>query len=589
MLNKTNRKLYRSLRGEYKRYARRLKDTLFDCCRGKDAVNDSLSDVFIMLAEAQSAHRAFTDVIPDSHAGIRETVLCFPARRIRRNTAVILCLCAALILLAGSAVAIELSGDVWLSQPVPYYDAKQNIVYWQPVEHAREYEIRVNGSEVGTTCETIFRLEDHMPEGYDDMPEEYIVIQVTATAGGRYRESSGVVDYHPIVQEEHSVNQSFSLAQLFPDGGTATFAYPAGIYENIRIEITPEVNAYVRPEGTVLGLYEGSLETDTEELGQPLAANEYVLLRAGADYLLLLDPQPDYTDVEARVRLADPLAIAGEGAPVPDGLTLFATEEPDREENIAMTADGFRFAYMEYVIDLGSPSELQWMDSFYPQHLGGYYGNRFWLVDNLAQERPLVLTDRLQEIDVLAERKTLSIPSGWSTYRFLIAREQLDDHFRNQGYFMLYKSTKDALELRRPTAEKVEFHVSHGSLAACDFIFYPGLSETDPFEFIISAFNPSEDAVQIAYEIMPEVDITQEILMQGTLTLQPGITYVENETAALIMARAEQEFSAHEYTFLRLDSYNLIAAQYFPFEQYAYFFNPHDEPLTLTLTAYYPA
>ena len=43
MLNKTNRKLYRSLRGEYKRYARRLKNTLFDCCCGKDAVNDSLS------------------------------------------------------------------------------------------------------------------------------------------------------------------------------------------------------------------------------------------------------------------------------------------------------------------------------------------------------------------------------------------------------------------------------------------------------------------------------------------------------------------------------------------------------------------
>lgn len=579
MLNKTNRKLYRSLRGEYKRYARRLKDTLFDCCRGKAAVNDSLSDVFTMLAEAQGAHRAFADVIPDPHASIRETALCFPACRMRRNTAVILCLCAALVLLAGSAVAIELSGDVWLSQPIPYYDAEQNIVYWQPVEHAQGYKISVNGSEVGTTDKTIFRLEG-------DIPEEYIVIQVTATAGGRYRESSGFVDYLPIVQEEHSVNRSFSLSQLFSDGGTATFAYPAGIYENIRIEITPEVNAYVRPEGTVLGLYKGSLETDTEDLGQPLAANEYVLLRAEADYLLLLDPQPDYTDVEARVRLADPLAIAGEGVPVPDGLTLFATADP--EENIAMTADEFRFAYMEYVIDLGSPSGLQWMDSFYPQHLGGYYGNHFWLVDNLAQERPLTLKDRLQEIDVTAERKTLNVPSGWSTYRFLIAREQLDDNFRNWRYFMLYKSTEDALELRRPTAEKVEFHVSHGSLAACDFIFYPGLSESDPLEFIISAFNPSEDAVQITYEIMPEIGLTQEMLAQGTITLQPGITYIENETAALIMARAEQEFSAHEYAFLRLDSYNLIAAQYFPFERYAYFFNPHDEPLTLKLTAYYP-
>lgn len=588
MLNKTNRKLYRSLRGEYKKYARQLKGTLFDCCRGKDAVNDSLSDVFTMLAEAQSARRAFADVIPDPHASIRETALCFPARKMRRNTAVILCLCAALVLLGGSAVAIELSGDVWLSQPVPYYDAEQNTVYWQPVEHAQAYTISVNGSEVGTTGETIFRLEDHMPEGYDDMPEGYIVIQVTATAGGRYRSSSGFVDYRPTAPETHSVNRSFSLWQLFTDGGTATFSYPAGIYENIRIEITPEVNAYVKIEGTVLGLYEGSLETDTEDLGQPLAANEYVLLRAGADYLLLLDPQPDYTDVEARVRLADPLAIAGEGVPVPDGLTLFATEDPDQEENIAMTADGFRFAYMEYVIDLGSPSELQWMESFYPQHLGGYYGDHFWLVDNLTQERPLVLTDRLQEIDVSTERKSIEVPAGWSTYRFSIAKEQFGSDFKNWKYLMLYTNTDDFLELRRPTAEKVEFHVSHGSLAACDFIFYPRVFETDPITFTISVFNPSESAARIAYEIMPEISLTQEALSQGTLTLQPGITYVENETAALIMARAEQEFSAHEYTFLRLNSYNLIAAQYFPFEQYAYFFNPHDEPIVLTLTAYVP-
>ena len=129
MLNKTNRKLYRSLRGEYKQYARRMKGTLFDCCRGKAAVNDSLSDVFTMLAEAQNAHRAFADVIPDPQASIRETALCFPARRMRRNITSALLLSAALVLVAGSAVAIELSGDVWLSQPVPYYDAEQNIVY----------------------------------------------------------------------------------------------------------------------------------------------------------------------------------------------------------------------------------------------------------------------------------------------------------------------------------------------------------------------------------------------------------------------------------------------------------------------------
>ena len=108
MLNKSNRKLYRSLRGEYKRYARRLKDTLFDCCRGKDAVNDSLSDVFTMLSEAQSAHRAFADVIPDPHASIRETALCFPARRMRRRPLTVLVLSVVAVACAACARAFTL-------------------------------------------------------------------------------------------------------------------------------------------------------------------------------------------------------------------------------------------------------------------------------------------------------------------------------------------------------------------------------------------------------------------------------------------------------------------------------------------------
>ncbi len=33
MLDKRNQKLYKSLRGEYRKYARRLKVTLLDCCK----------------------------------------------------------------------------------------------------------------------------------------------------------------------------------------------------------------------------------------------------------------------------------------------------------------------------------------------------------------------------------------------------------------------------------------------------------------------------------------------------------------------------------------------------------------------------
>ena len=64
MLDKRNQKLYKSLRGEYRKYARRLKVTLLDCCKGKDEINETLGDVFSMLAEAQGAGRDFADVIP---------------------------------------------------------------------------------------------------------------------------------------------------------------------------------------------------------------------------------------------------------------------------------------------------------------------------------------------------------------------------------------------------------------------------------------------------------------------------------------------------------------------------------------------
>ena len=108
MLNKSNRKLYRSLRGEYKRYARRLKNFLFDRRCGTDAINESLCDIFTMLAESQKNGRVFSDVIPDPEASIRETALCFPARRMRRRPLTVLVLSVVAVACAACARAFTL-------------------------------------------------------------------------------------------------------------------------------------------------------------------------------------------------------------------------------------------------------------------------------------------------------------------------------------------------------------------------------------------------------------------------------------------------------------------------------------------------
>lgn len=145
MLDKRNQKLYKSLRGEYRKYARRLKATLLDCCKGKDEINETLGDVFSMLAEAQGAGRDFADVIPDPAASIRETALCFPARTMRRNTAFVLLLAGLAVLLCACGITIHLTSPIELDAVHDIdYDTEQRIASWEPVPHATEYQVYVN-------------------------------------------------------------------------------------------------------------------------------------------------------------------------------------------------------------------------------------------------------------------------------------------------------------------------------------------------------------------------------------------------------------------------------------------------------------
>ncbi len=119
LLNKENQALYAGLKGEYKIYAWQLLNALFVRCKPQSAINASLSDIFSMLSEAQAAGQSFSQIIPDPRTSIRETVLCFPQRKMRRRTVVALIAAAALLLIAAVLAAARsiCSPSICLRQP----------------------------------------------------------------------------------------------------------------------------------------------------------------------------------------------------------------------------------------------------------------------------------------------------------------------------------------------------------------------------------------------------------------------------------------------------------------------------------------
>ena len=81
-LNRQNKAILKSLDGEYKKFGNKVKSAVFAHCKGEDAVNDTLCDMFGMLAEAQREGRPLADLIPDESKTIRDTVACLPIKKI---------------------------------------------------------------------------------------------------------------------------------------------------------------------------------------------------------------------------------------------------------------------------------------------------------------------------------------------------------------------------------------------------------------------------------------------------------------------------------------------------------------------------
>ena len=589
MLDKRNQKLYKSLRGEYRKYARRLKATLLDCCKGKDEINETLGDVFSMLAEAQGTGRDFADVIPDPAASIRETALCFPARKTRLHTVVILILAALLVIVAGTAVGLELTRPVRLDAPSPQFDASNFTVYWQPVEHATEYEVSVNSTFLGSTEGTAYALDE---DDYANMDE--LRITVTARAGGRYLGGSGTTVYQRTMP---SVRRVLTLSELFTNGFSSEFTYPAGVYESIVLQLRPEINLCVKFYGPSLrALRRGSIYSDERDWGEPMDTDSYLILNAGVSYVIEIEPDDYDPTVGFEIRLMNLLSYAKSYYPyLSKGITLFTRERigidpyhglpdvsSDPDWNTAFTAEGFRFACIRSLADL---DQAIWMDSFVMDHTdSGYDRIAFWLVDNTQGESAhFSAKNRIETVSV-SDRVTVSAAPGWTTYNFLVTNLSLPI-----DYLLLYRHGTDSLffsHARTNGSWPLEFSSTstHQSLEAYVMLLDNG---TYPTTVTLSAYNPNNEAVEFICETLHTVRVTEELLEQGsTITLQPGITRIENITHFLIRIRSNDQFFASDHLFPFPKTYYYMRE--FSFTTSTNVLNPYDEPIELTLTPYTP-
>lgn len=589
MLDKRNQKLYKSLRGEYRKYARRLKVTLLDCCKGKDEINETLGDVFSMLAEAQGAGRDFADVIPDPAASIRETALCFPARRTRLHTVVILILTALLVIAAGTAVGLELTRPIRLDAPSPQFDASNFTIYWQPIEHATKYEVSVNSTFLGSTEGTAYALDE---DDYANMDE--LNITVTARAGGRYLGGSGTTVYQRTMP---SVRRVLTLEELFPNGFSSEFTYPAGVYESIVLQLRPEINLCVRIYGSSLrALRRGSIYSDERDWGEPVDTDSYLILNAGVSYVIEIEPDDYDPTVDFEIRLMNLLSYAKSYYPyLPNGITLFTRERigidpahglpnvsSDPDWNTAFTAEGFRFACLRSLADL---DRAEWMDSFVMDHTdSGYDRIAFWLVDNTQGESAhLSAKNRIETVSV-SDRVTVSAAPGWTTYNFRVANLSLPI-----DYLLLYRHGQDRLFFSHAATDgswPLEFGSidTHQSLETYVMMLD---DETYPTTVTLSAYNPNDEAVEFICETLHTVKVTEELLEQGsTITLQPGITRIENITHFLIQIQSNDQFFASDQLFPFPKKYYFMRG--FAFTSSTQILNPYDEPIELTLTPYIP-
>ena len=186
-LNRQNKAILKSLDGEYKKFGNKVKSAVFAHCKGEDAVNDTLCDMFGMLAEAQREGRPLGDVIPDESKTIRDTVACLPLKKVPHTRLI-------WGIFAGVVAAAAIAAFLWsVFAPLPVgdlyfirYDMERGRIYWNDVSYATRFDVKIDHHRAEETDYGYY---------YATLGEGEHKITVTAYGEGRHSKPVTYTDY----------------------------------------------------------------------------------------------------------------------------------------------------------------------------------------------------------------------------------------------------------------------------------------------------------------------------------------------------------------------------------------------------------
>lgn len=614
-LNKENLKLYESLKGEYKIYAWQLLNALFTHCKPRNAINRSLYDAFSMLYEAQTTGRPFSEIVPDPRAWIKETVLCFPAKKMSRRTLISLIAATAIVLL--TAILTATLTPIQLDEPDLSFDDARMTLSWQQVPHAESYQISVDGETIATTDKNSFTL----PETYNNHRTLYF--SVTALGEGRYQPTVGTHFY----KKTESLYEDFDIEDLFGEGCETEISFPSGLYEEISLTIKPSYDLH--PYNLCI-VMEGDILSFTDSDWNPIDTSKVCILQSKNSYYLTMKSvaAKDADKVSVRIRLLNPLSFAASENPIlPAGETLFIIDEDanapsfgapyvpasDRAWCTTQTAEHFLFTYennlslavetKQNTFYLGIEQDFNSPPTFLIAHNQAYKDTLF-----LPRESLVTVSE--------GDSVTLTLPVGWTTFYVEDVYKPIPPYYMAFCYFLLWQY--------RPydssTTIRASYLYDEGSYftytdSLTPFRSFSNNENTFCFLYEIATWTPynlyahrfysvyCDKPTEFSYEIFIPYYIpkfTETDLENGEIVLSPGINYISwdltaDSEAAIQLSSDTQYFYVADSSSWgdgkgtennKIDYNNYFIISNGETWESIIIINPYEEPLTLKLSLY---
>lgn len=325
MLNRENKKLLKSLRNDYKEFAKRLCSRTFSECKGRKSLNENLTDILSMLAEAQAEGKSFSDAVPDPEATIRETLVCFPHKNTRLVILLSALFCALVLIGSGIGISVMYRPVYLENVKSVYFDSESSRIAWSAVKNADAYEVYLDEKSLGTTEDNFWYVDETLPQSFQ--------VSIRVLGEGRYRApregASAFTLYAEYPTEEGGIANFYTEVTRTlntPMRSLLEAAFDIDDYRRARWILTPEYNFYGSLD-TFDGLGHESLQSLTAD-GEVIPLSEPMLFEEGTRYVFTFEFVEQYGET-CYARIDIPNILEAENYLLPRGNTLFGADGAD--------------------------------------------------------------------------------------------------------------------------------------------------------------------------------------------------------------------------------------------------------------------